>query len=111
MRPSLRRGLLPTALAGLAVVAGANVAAGSADRAPARDAVRTVAVTPPSIDVPGVKVKLPSISTPSDVIEVAGKKCPKGHPRKVGTSSSSSSTQVNGGPVRRKERHVLLCAR
>jgi hypothetical protein len=48
---------------------------------------------------------------PGDVIEVRGKLCPEDHPRPVGTSSSASSTQVDGGPVRRHARHRLLCAR
>jgi hypothetical protein len=48
---------------------------------------------------------------PGDVIEVRGKWCPADHPRRVGTSSSSSSTQVNGGPVRRQASLRLLCAR
>jgi hypothetical protein len=48
---------------------------------------------------------------PGDVIEVRGKWCPADHPRRVGTSSSSSSTQVDGGPVRRQASLRLLCAR
>jgi hypothetical protein len=46
-----------------------------------------------------------------DVISVSGTKCPRSHPKKVGSSSSSSSTQVDGGPVRRHSRHRTICAR
>ena len=113
----LKGGLLPTALAGLAVVVGASAAAGSGDPAPpasARTVTEQVSITPSAVKLPGIKVDLPTVSAPAlpgDVIEVNGKRCPNDHPRKVGTSTSRSSTQVNGGPVRRKERHVLLCAR
>ena len=46
-----------------------------------------------------------------DVISVPGRKCPRSHPKKIGSSSSSSSTQVDGGPVRRHARHRTICAR
>jgi hypothetical protein len=46
-----------------------------------------------------------------DVISVPGKKCPRSHPKKIGSSSSSSATQVDGGPVRRHSRTRAICAR
>ena len=46
-----------------------------------------------------------------DVISVRGSKCPRSHPKKVGSSSSSSSTQVDGGPVRRRSHRRTICAR
>lgn len=45
-----------------------------------------------------------------DVIVVPGRKCPKSHPRKVGTSSTSTWTQVNGGPVRHRSHRRTVCA-
>jgi hypothetical protein len=46
-----------------------------------------------------------------DIITVRGTKCPKSHPRKVGSSSSESSTQINGGKVTRHTRRTVTCAR
>jgi len=46
-----------------------------------------------------------------DVITVQGTKCPKSHPHKIGSSSSSSSTQVNGGPITSRSHHSVVCAR
>lgn len=46
-----------------------------------------------------------------DIVTVAGARCPKSHPRRVGTSSSSSWTQVDGGPVRHRSRRRSICAR
>jgi hypothetical protein len=45
-----------------------------------------------------------------DVIAVPGGTCPKSHPRKVGTSSTSTWTQVNGGPVRHRSHRRTVCA-
>jgi hypothetical protein len=45
-----------------------------------------------------------------DVVVVPGARCPKGHPRKVGTSSTSTWTQVNGGPVRHRSHRRTVCA-
>ena len=46
-----------------------------------------------------------------DIIVVAGTKCPKSHPHKVGSSSAGSWTQVNGGPVRHTSHRRTYCAR
>jgi hypothetical protein len=48
---------------------------------------------------------------PRDTIAVRGTRCPKSHPRTVGSYSSWSSTQVNGGKVTRRSRHAVLCSR
>jgi hypothetical protein len=46
-----------------------------------------------------------------DVVTVRGTKCPKSHPRKIGSSSSYSSTQVNGGPITARSHHSVVCSR
>jgi hypothetical protein len=46
-----------------------------------------------------------------DIITVPGTKCPKSHPRRLGSSSSSSWTQVDDGPVRHRSRRTSICAR
>jgi hypothetical protein len=46
-----------------------------------------------------------------DIITVAGGRCPKSHPRRLGSSSSSSWTQIDGGPVRHRSRRRSICAR
>jgi hypothetical protein len=46
-----------------------------------------------------------------DVITVRGTKCPKSHPHKVGSFSSSSSTQIDGGKVTRHTRRTVSCSR
>jgi hypothetical protein len=46
-----------------------------------------------------------------DVITVQGTKCPKSHPHKVGSFSSASSTQINGGKVTRHNRRSVSCSR
>jgi hypothetical protein len=48
---------------------------------------------------------------PRDTITVRGTRCPKSHPHKVGSYSSWSSTQVNGGEVIRRSRRAVLCSR
>jgi hypothetical protein len=44
------------------------------------------------------------------VVVVPGTRCPKSHPRKVGTSSTATWTQVNGGPVRHRSHRRTVCA-
>jgi hypothetical protein len=91
--------------------------AGVAIGASGRGGDRTTAATEDSFRVtapagwPAPLVPTVSWNGSDDVISVPGKKCPRSHPKKVGASSSSSSTQVNGGPVRRHSRHRTLCAR
>jgi hypothetical protein len=46
-----------------------------------------------------------------DVITVPGTKCPKSHPRRIGSSSSTSSSQVNGGPITSRRHHSVVCSR
>jgi hypothetical protein len=48
---------------------------------------------------------------PRDTITVRGTRCPKSHPHKVGSYSSWSSTQVDGGEVIRRSRRAVLCSR
>jgi hypothetical protein len=109
---------LPAAVAALAlagaVAAGAG-GSGSPSGTTEAAAAETVRVAAPTITLPDdLRVKLPKVTVrgPSgDVIKVKGDRCPKDHPRRVGTSSSSSWSQVNGGPVKKREQRRLLCAR
>ena len=52
-----------------------------------------------------------AVSASGDVVTVKGDRCPKGHPHRVGRSSSSSATRVDGGPLRRTSAHSSICAR
>jgi hypothetical protein len=45
-----------------------------------------------------------------DVITVAGTRCPKSHPRKIGSSTSASWSQV-AGKLTHRSRHSVICAR
>ena len=45
-----------------------------------------------------------------DVITVRGRKCPKSHPHKVG-SSARSWTRIDDGEVKRRSRRSVICAR
>jgi len=57
---------------------------------------------------------VPTVSWPGDdagAITVAGRKCPRSHPKKIGSGSASSATRVNGGPIRRHSRYRSVCTR
>jgi hypothetical protein len=62
---------------------------------------------------------LPTSVTPSPVsasdgggiVTVPGTRCPKSHPRRVGSYSSWSTSQVNGGAITRRSVHRVICAR
>lgn len=107
--PRRRLALLLLAVC-VAVALTAGVAIGAAGRGPDRTAdesstVRTSAAWP-SLWPPPV-----GWSSDDDIISVRGKKCPRSHPKKLGSSSSSSTTQVNDGPVRRHSRTRSICSR
>ena len=108
-----RRIALILAAACVLVALTAGVAIGAAGRG----ADRTTAATEDSFRVtapanwPTSWLPTVSFTGGNDVISVPGRKCPRSHPKKVGASSSSSSTQVNGGPVQRRSRRRTICAR
>jgi hypothetical protein len=108
-----RRIALMLAAACILVALTAGVAIGAARRgtdrttAASEDSFR---VTAPA-NWPTSWVPTVSFSPGDDVISVPGRKCPRSHPKKVGASSTSSSSQVDGGPVRRQSHHRTLCAR
>ena len=91
--------------------------AGVAIGASGRDGAGTTAATEDSFRVtapanwPSSWLPTASYTRDDDIISVPGRKCPRSHPKKVGASSSSSSTQVDGGPVRRESHSRTLCAR
>lgn len=110
--PRRRIALLVAAVCVLVALT-AGVAIGAAGRgaddtsAPTPDSFRVTAPANwPSSWVPTV-----AFTGGTDIISVPGRTCPRSHPKKVGASSSSSSTQVDGGPVRRHSRHRTICAR
>ena len=109
-RTSPRR--LATLLVAAAAVAVlmAGVALGSAGRGKARDgnvessAFRMRIPDIAGIDVPDVRW---TRSDDNNVIAVNGKKCPRSHPHKVGSSLSSSWTDDNGRVTHRSHRRTV----
>jgi hypothetical protein len=87
--------LLAYACALVALTAGMALAHAGRDRAPAPPA-------PPQVSAFGGGI---------DVITVRATKCPKSHPRRVGSYSASSTTQINGRVIRRRSVHRVVCAR
>jgi hypothetical protein len=104
-----RLAILLAAAAAVAVLM-AGVALGSAGRGKDRDgsvessAFRMRIPDIASIDVPHVKW---TRSDDNDVITVDGKKCPRSHPHKVGSSLSSSWTDDNGRVTHRTHRRTV----
>ena len=100
--------------AGAALAGGGGGSSDSPDAA-AVDAA-TVTIRPPEIKLPhDIRVPdpppWPKVRWHSDnVISVRGTKCPKSHPHKVGSSSTGSWTQINGGKVEHSSGRRTLCA-
>ena len=107
-----RLAILLVAAAAVAVLM-AGVALGSAGRGNDRgsnaetSAFRMRIPDIASIDVPDVKW---TRSDDDDVITVKGKKCPRSHPHKVGTSLDRSWKNDNGRVTHRSHRRTV-CAR
>jgi hypothetical protein len=99
--------LLPPVCALAAATAGVSLADGGHTRTVRITDAATPRVTvldrSPSLD--GFEVR------GRDVITVPGTKCPKSHPRRIGSSSSTSSSQVNGGPITSRRHHSVICSR
>jgi hypothetical protein len=108
--PRRRLALLLLAVC-IAIALTAGVAIGAAGSGPDRTADESATVTTsaawPSLWPPPVDWS----SGDDDVISVRGKKCPRSHPKKIGSSSSSSTSQINDGPVRRHSRSRSICTR
>jgi hypothetical protein len=104
-----RLATLLVAVAAVAVLM-AGVALGSAGRGKdgdgsvASSAFRMGIPELASIDVPDVRW---TRSDDNDVIAVDGKKCPRSHPHKVGSSLSSSWTDDNGRVTHRSRRRTV----
>jgi hypothetical protein len=101
--------LLLTVCVAVALTAGVAIGAagrGTADRTADESSAVTTNAAWPSLWPPPV-----GWSSDDDIISVRGKKCPRSHPKKLGSSSSSSTTQVNDGPVRRHSRTRSICSR
>jgi hypothetical protein len=102
--------LLPLSAAGAVVAATAALATGGAggpDRADGADLAppRVLASTPLGPDLSW------SRTAGDDVITVRGDKCPKSHPHKVGSSSAARWTRIDGGPIKHRSSHAVICAR
>jgi len=107
-RPRRLATLLVAAAAVAVLMAG--VALGSAGRGKARDgSVETSAFRMRIPDIAGIDV--PDVrwtrSDDNNVIAVNGKKCPRSHPHKVGSSLSSSWTNDNGRVTHRSHRRTV----
>jgi len=99
--------LVASVCALLAVTAGVALAAGGRTRT-----VQVTDAAAPRLTLPDrVALRDGFEVRGRDVITVPGTKCPKTHPRKIGSSSSSSSTQVNGGPITSRSHHSVVCSR
>jgi hypothetical protein len=104
-----RLAILLVAVTAVAVLM-AGVALGSAGRGKARDG---------SVDGSAFRMRIPEIasihlpdvtwtrSDDNDVIVVDGRKCPRSHPHKVGSSVSSSWTDDNGRVTHRSHRRTV----
>ena len=105
-----RRLAILLAAAGTVAVLMAGVALGSANRGSARESTADKSafrITIPEIagiDTPDVKW---TRSDDDDVITVNGKKCPRSHPHKVGTSLSWKWTDDNGRVTHRSHRRTV----
>jgi hypothetical protein len=110
-RPT-RLAILLVAAAAAVVVLMAGVALGSAGRGTDRGNVETSSFRMRIPDV-GNLDRLPDVKwsrSDDDVITVDGKKCPRSHPHKVGTSSSWSYRNDNGR-VTNRSRTRTVCER
>jgi hypothetical protein len=106
-----RRLAILLAAAGAVAVLMAGVALGSAHRGSDRESTADESALPmmripelASIDIPGVKWRS---SDDDDVITVNGKKCPRSHPHKVGTSLDWKWTNDNGRVTHRARRRTV----
>lgn len=105
-----RRIAILLAAAGAVAVLMAGVAIGSANRGSDRDrdvdqsAFRMRIPEIAGIDIPHVKW---TRSDDNDVITVNGKKCPRSHPHKVGTSLDWKWTNDNGRVTHRSRRRTV----
>jgi hypothetical protein len=91
----------------------AGVAIGAAGRGTDRVASEqeSFRVTGPDL-WPGSWVPTISSSRRADeAISVPGRKCPRSHPKKIGSSFSSNTSQVDGGTVQRHTRRRSICTR
>jgi hypothetical protein len=123
-----RRSFVVLLATGIAITAGAVIG----DVLRGSDAAPAAAARTPELAVPdgvgalreGVKalpdkVGVPTISwqrsgpgsDPGGVITVRGSTCPKSHPHKVGSSSTGTWTQINGGMVEHRSSRHVPCAR
>ena len=105
-----RRLAILLAAAGAVAVLMAGVAVGSGSRGSDRE---------PTADQSSFRVTIPQIagieapdvkwtrSDDTDVITVTGKKCPRSHPHKVGTSLDSNWTNDNGRVTHRSHRRTV----
>jgi hypothetical protein len=100
------------AAAGAVAVLMAGVALGSARGGADREQTAETSafrLTMPDVIRTGLD-RLPDVtwrSDDNDVITVAGKSCPRSHPHKIGSSSSSSWTDVNGRLTNRSRRRAI----
>ena len=96
----------------LAVMGAAALGAGHLGHTERPDAASRAFAVPDDTTLPRLAVDRASWSGggTSDVITVAGTKCPKSHPRKIGSSTSQSWTQVDG-KLTHRARHRVICAR
>jgi hypothetical protein len=118
MTATSRRRLLMLALISASALIGVITAAALGASGPARDRGDSSDTGPPRAGLVRdaafpARFSLPEVSWSSaapDVIVVRGDRCPKSHPRKIGSSSSGTWTQVDGKVTRRSYRSVI-CAR
>lgn len=107
-----RRALALPAVACALVAATALIvtAVGRADDRAARDDAAQPAMTRVAGWLADGDSWSPRARERDDVITVRGRKCPKSHPHKVG-SSARSWTRIDDGEVKRGSRRSVICAR
>lgn len=112
------RGVLRLLAAACALVLiGAGIALATGRRSD--DRVDLARVSTPRITVPDDLALPRGLSVPDrwwprsgqGIVNVRGTRCPSRHPRRVGSFYAESSTQIDGGEVKRRSRSGVTCSR
>jgi hypothetical protein len=111
-RNSRRRIALLVIAACVLVALSARVAIGAAHRGSDAVTAETASFRVATPDTwPSWVPRIPGWGNDGDAISVPGNTCPRSHPKKIGSSSASSATRLDGGPIRRHSRYRSICTR
>ncbi|MEA2382469.1 MAG: hypothetical protein QOH72_2440 [Solirubrobacteraceae bacterium] len=111
-RNSRRRIALLVIAACVLVALSARVAIGAAHRGSDPVTAETASFRVATPDTwPSWVPRIPGWGNDGDAISVPGNTCPRSHPKKIGSSSASSATRLDGGPIRRHSRYRSICTR